>query len=102
MEPYRLHIYACDQKKAEGVPSCSSNGSARTIAELRREIVRQGLTAEVQLTTCGSLGLCTRGPNIVIYPDGTWYSGAGPDDAEELVREHLGAGGPAPRRQRVP
>lgn len=97
MEPFRLHIYACDQEKAEGIPSCSANGSGKTIEALRREIARQGLGAEVQVTTCGSLGLCTRGPNMVIYPDGTWYSGVRPDDVEELVREHLGAGRPVER-----
>ena len=43
MEPFRLHVYACDQKKAEGAPSCSANGSARTIDALRRELARQGL-----------------------------------------------------------
>jgi predicted O-methyltransferase YrrM len=34
---------------------------------------------------------------MVVYPDGTWYSGVGPDDVEELVREHFGAGRPVAR-----
>ncbi len=97
MEPFRLHIYACDQQKAEGAPSCSANGSGKTIDALRREIARQGLGADVQVTTCGSLGLCTRGPNMVVYPDGTWYSSVRPEDVEELVREHFGAGRPVER-----
>jgi (2Fe-2S) ferredoxin/SAM-dependent methyltransferase len=92
MEPFRLHIYACDQKKAEGAPSCSANGSGLTIEALRREIAKQGLAADVQVTTCGSLGLCTRGPNMVVYPEGVWYSGVHPGDVEEIVREHLVGG----------
>ncbi|HKJ01861.1 MAG TPA: methyltransferase [Longimicrobiales bacterium] len=88
MEPFRLHIYACDQKKPEGVPSCSANGSALTIEALRREVAKQGLAGEVQVTTCGSLGLCGRGPNMVVYPEGVWYSGVRPEDVEEIVREH--------------
>lgn len=92
MEPFRLHVYACDQKKPEGAPSCTANGSLVTIEALRREIARQGLAAEVQVTTCGSLGLCTRGPNMVVYPEGVWYSGVRPDDVEELVREHFAGG----------
>jgi len=92
MEPYRLHLYACDQKKAEGIPSCSANGSLAVIETFRSEIARQGLAAEVQVTTCGSLGLCTRGPNMVVYPEGVWYSGVQPSDVEEIVREHFGGG----------
>lgn len=92
MEPFRLHLYVCDQKKAEGAPSCNANGSALVIDAFRREIARQGLAADVQVTTCGSLGLCTRGPNMVVYPDGVWYSGLRPADVEEIVREHFKGG----------
>ncbi|HTL99541.1 MAG TPA: methyltransferase [Candidatus Omnitrophota bacterium] len=44
------------------------------------------------MTTCGSLGLCDRGPNLVVYPEGAWYSGVRPGDVPEIVREHLRAG----------
>ena len=40
---------------------------------------------------CGSLGLCGRGPNMVVYPE-EWYSGVRAEDVEELVREHFGKG----------
>ncbi len=97
MEPFRHHVYACDQKKPEGAPSCHANGSATVIAALRRELVRQGLVDEVQVTTCGSLGLCGRGPNMVVYPEGVWYSGVGTDDVSEIVREHFREGRPVER-----
>jgi len=92
MEAFRHHVYVCDQKKPDGAPCCSANGSAKVIEALRREIGRQGLTADVQVTTCGSLGLCQRGPNMVVYPDGVWYSGVHPEDVPELVREHFANG----------
>ena len=92
MEAFRRHVYICDQKKPEGAPSCTSNGSARVIEALRREIGKQGLSADVQVTTCGSLGLCGRGPNMVVYPEGVWYSGVKPGDVTEIVRDHLGKG----------
>jgi (2Fe-2S) ferredoxin/2-polyprenyl-3-methyl-5-hydroxy-6-metoxy-1,4-benzoquinol methylase len=92
MEPYRLHIYVCDQKKPEGVPCCSARGSASVIEALRREIAAAGLAEDVQVTTSGSLGLCTRGPNMVVYPDGVWYSGVRVEDVPEIVREHLVGG----------
>ena len=38
MEPYRLHVYACEQQKPEGVPGCAARGSAKTLEALRREL----------------------------------------------------------------
>jgi (2Fe-2S) ferredoxin/SAM-dependent methyltransferase len=89
MEAFRHHIYICDQKKLEGAPSCTANGSLQVIDALRGAIVKQGLSADVQVTTCGSLGLCTRGPNMVVYPEGVWYSGVKVADVEQIVRDHL-------------
>ena len=92
MEPYRLHVYMCDQRKPEGAPSCSARGSVRVIEALRREIATAGLADDVQVTTCGSLGLCDRGPNMVVYPEGIWYSDVHIEDVAEIVREHLKGG----------
>jgi (2Fe-2S) ferredoxin len=53
---------------------------------------KAGLDGEVQVTTCGSIGLCERGPNMVVYPEGVWYSGVKVEDVPEIVREHFGRG----------
>jgi len=92
MEPFRYHLFVCDQQKPEGVPCCSARGSGKMLEALRKEIAVQGLTDEVQITLCGSLGLCERGPNMVVYPDGIWYSGVRPEDVPELVRTHFQEG----------
>jgi len=65
MEPFHYHVYVCDQRKPEGAPACSARGSGAVIEALRREVAVQGLSDAVQVTTCGSLGLCERGPNLV-------------------------------------
>jgi (2Fe-2S) ferredoxin/SAM-dependent methyltransferase len=97
MEPFRFHVYACDQQKPDGVPGCAARGSAMTIDALRKEIAARGLVDDVQLTTCGSLGLCERGPNLVVYPEGIWYSGVKPEDVPEIVESHLQQGRPVAR-----
>ena len=97
MEPFRFHVYACDQQKPEGVPGCAASGSAMTIDALRKEIAARGLVNQVQLTSCGSLGLCERGPNIVVYPEGIWYSGVKPEDVPEIVESHFQQGRPVAR-----
>ncbi len=92
MEPFRYHVFVCDQQKPEGVPACSARGSAAVIDALRKEIASQGLLDVVQVTTCGSLGLCESGPNMVVYPDGIWYGSLTPAEIPELVRSQFGEG----------
>ena len=97
MEPFRYHLFICDQKKPEGIPSCSACGSLATIDALRKEVAVRGLLDTVQITTCGSLGLCERGPNLVVYPEGAWYSGVRAEDVPELVESHFIKGRPLDR-----
>ena len=97
MQVVPFHVFVCDQQKPEGVPCCSARGAAEVIEELRAEIARQGLTGTVQVTVCGSFGLCERGPNIVVYPEGTWYSGVQRADVAEIVTSHFRDGRVVPR-----
>jgi (2Fe-2S) ferredoxin/predicted O-methyltransferase YrrM len=97
MEIFPYHVFVCEQRKAEGLPCCSARGSAGVIETLRREIAQQGFLENVQITACGSLGLCERGPNMVVYPEGTWYSGVTVADVPELVSSHFGQGIPVRR-----
>jgi len=101
MEPFRFHVLICNQQKADGVPSCYANGSARLIDALRREVANQGLDDEVQVTVCGSLGLCEHGPTMVVYPEGTWYSGVKIADVPEIVDSHFRNGVPVERLKRT-
>jgi (2Fe-2S) ferredoxin len=89
VHPFRYHVFACDQRKPEGVPGCSANGSQAVIDALRREVAARNLFETVAITTCGSLGLCEHGPNLVVYPEGVWYSHVRPADVPEIVSEHL-------------
>jgi (2Fe-2S) ferredoxin/SAM-dependent methyltransferase len=101
MEPFRFHVFVCDRQKPEGVPCCTARGSGQMLEALRREINARGLEDEVQVTTCGSLGLCEHGPNLVVYPEGIWYSGVTPADVPEIVRSHFQEDAPVERLVRT-
>ena len=101
MEPFRFHVFVCNQTKPEGVPGCAAHGSGQVLDVLRREISTRGLEDEVQVTECGSLGLCEHGPNMVVYPDGIWYSCVAPSDVPEIVRSHFQEDTPVERLART-
>lgn len=89
MEPFHHHIFVCTQEKPEGVTSCPCSGSWALLQNLEREVGAQGLDNDVQLSTCGCLGLCDDGPIVTVYPEGVWYHKVEPTDAAEIVGSHL-------------
>ena len=97
MEPFRFHLFVCTQQKPEGVTSCTASGSFAVLDGLDREIQGRGLDAEVQLTTCGCMGLCDDGPVMVVYPAGVWYRRVQPSDVGEIVDAHMRDGNPVGR-----
>ena len=92
MEPFRQHIFVCTQQKPEGVPCCPGNGSLRVLGALERELTTQGLDDEVQVSTCGCLGLCDDGPILITYPEGVWYHKVKEEDVAEIVSAHMRSG----------
>ena len=101
MEPFRFHVFLCDQQKPEGVPCCAARGSGQVLEALRREVNARGLEDEIQVTACGSLGLCEQGPNLVVYPEGIWYSGVTAADVPEIVQSHFQEDTPVERLMRT-
>ena len=92
MEPFRHHVFVCTQEKPEGVTCCPSSGSFQVLGALHRELGAQGLSNDIQVCSCGCLGLCDDGPIMIVYPEGVWYRKLKAGDVSEIVASHLKAG----------
>ncbi len=101
MEPFRYHAFVCTQEKPEGVPCCSAAGSFRILDTLHRELGAQGLADDVQVSSCGCLGVCDSGPVMIVYPEGTWYAKLTPADVPEVVSSHFKSGNKVARLERT-
>jgi len=95
--PIRRHVFVCNGK------SCSQVGSAEVKAEFERILQEKGLRqgkeskgrnpmGEVVLTDCGSVGFCSIGVAVLVYPEGIWYGQVQADDVAEIIEEHLEKG----------
>ena len=68
---------------------CVASGSLELSAALTEAVRQRGLAGEVKVVETGCLGPCAVGPVAVVYPDGVFYQGIKPQDAVEIVEEHL-------------
>jgi (2Fe-2S) ferredoxin len=57
----------------------------RRCAELKLPVMR---------TKAGCLRVCTGGPWLLIYPEGTWYGALTPERCEHILQEHVLGGRP--------
>ena len=83
MSRVRSHILVC------AGAGCVASGALELSAALRSSLKKYELADEVSIVETGCLGPCAVGPVAVIYPDGVFYQGVKPADAEEVVQEHL-------------
>ncbi len=67
---------------------CVSGGSDAVYQALKAELVKQGVT-EAEIDFSGCHGFCQQGPNVVVEPDGIFYTHVDAEDAAEIVISHL-------------
>ena len=75
---------------------CISGRSDKVFAALRAEVAGQGLR-DVEVDFTGCHGFCEQGPNVVVEPEGTFYTHVEEEDAREIVASHLRNGKPVER-----
>ena len=67
---------------------CESRGSVPIGEEIARLLADAKSPVQVMPHLC--FGACEEGPNIVLYPQGTWYKGCRPADAEAIAAHCMG------------
>jgi len=72
-----------------GGTGCHSQSSHILINKLKEELKAHGLDKEVEVIQTGCFGLCQKGPIVVIYPEGTFYSHVQPEDFKDIVEKHI-------------
>jgi NADH:ubiquinone oxidoreductase subunit F (NADH-binding)/(2Fe-2S) ferredoxin len=83
MSKYKMHILLC------GGTGCQSSGSSVILDNLQKELLMKGLSDEVQVIRTGCFGFCEKGPIVNVLPDNTFYVEVKPEDALEIIDEHV-------------
>jgi len=83
MKFYRSHILVCHGT------NCSMKSPAAILKTFETALKDFGLEDEAKVVQTGCFGLCEQGPTVVVFPDGTLYCRVKPEDAREIVAEHI-------------
>ena len=95
--PIKRQVFVCTGK------SCTKVGGPEVMSEFDRILTAKGLRqgkeskgrnpmGEIVLTECGSIGFCSIGVAVMVYPDGIMYGQVQPEDVAEIIEEHLEKG----------
>lgn len=77
------HLMVC------GGTGCQASRSEELVKNLQSEIEKAGLSDKVQVSITGCFGFCEKGPIVKVHPDNVFYTQVMPEDASDIVNEHL-------------
>ena len=92
--PHKLHLFFCTNTRANGEKSCGDTEDTKVLAEqLKMRFKESKLPVRITRSSC--LGPCAKGPNIMCYPQQTWFQDVKAGDIEAIeqaVKEILAHG----------
>ena len=101
MAKFERHVFICGNQRDPDHPRgcCDPSGQRELQKLFKKKLAEHGLRGRVRANHAGCLDQCEHGPNLVIYPDATWYGGVSAADVDEIIESHLLGGRPVSRLQ---
>lgn len=95
----KRHVFVCTQQRPPAHPrgSCGAKGSVEVLQTFWAELQKRQSYEQVAITYSGCIGPCEHGANVLVYPEGTLYSGVTKADVEEIFTSHLEGDKPVER-----
>jgi (2Fe-2S) ferredoxin len=96
---FEHHVFVCHNTRPVDAPrpSCTADGKSELHTQLQQLTKAAGLGNTVRINKSLCLDQCEHGPTVVVYPEAIWYGHVKPEDAAEIVQEHLINGRPVER-----
>ena len=86
---YKKHIFICTNEKINGNKFCGKEHGLNLVSLLKQKLIDDNLNSEIRVQQSGCLGVCSKGPAMVSYLDGTFYGNVQESDTDELYESHI-------------
>lgn len=99
MNKPKQHIFVCSSSRINGQQKgmCHTKGAVNLVEAFMEEVEDRDLGGQVFVTNTGCLGICEKGPIVIVYPDNVWYGQVTSDDVLEIMDQHIEGGTPVKR-----
>ncbi len=81
--PYKKHILVCLND------TCKMQGGDKVFEKLKERIKELNLKKTYRPSRVICMGLCGKGPNVLVWPEGTVYCNFKEENVEDLIQKHL-------------
>ncbi len=91
---FRHHVFFCCNRRETGEPCCGRFNAQKMRDYAKQRVKALGLNGEggVRINSAGCLGRCDKGPAVVVYPQGIWYTWIDEQDIDDIIEQHLQQG----------
>jgi len=85
--PYNCHVFVFTNNRHGERISCADGGNEALKDFLKEEIEKRGWKNRVRVSSSGCMGLCARGPNVILYPEGMCLCEVSSAEGEHILGE---------------
>lgn len=87
---YEFHFFICQNGRPDNHPRgcCLSKGSDKLLNYMKARVKELGIQ-NIRINKAGCMDQCEKGPAMVVYPEGIWYSPKTIEDVDEIINSHI-------------